>query len=76
MLWNIIRDWFVMYIFGGMSSRGDYYGGTLGSLNIVETNLSDTEASIHDVNGLLFTVPNTVSNVIGENQSPIDTYTL
>lgn len=31
MLWDIIRDWFVQYIFGGTLSNGDIVNGNLGS---------------------------------------------
>ena len=32
LIWDIIRDWFVQYIFGGASSNGDFYsGGMVGS---------------------------------------------
>lgn len=31
-LWNIIRDWFVTYIFGGVTSTLEFYSGFLGSI--------------------------------------------
>lgn len=31
MLWDIIRDWFVVYIWGGTSSSADIYGGFIGN---------------------------------------------
>lgn len=30
-LWNIIRDFFVQYIFGGTDSQYNYYGSLIGS---------------------------------------------
>lgn len=30
LLWDIIRDWFVQYVFGGFTSVGQPYGGRLG----------------------------------------------
>lgn len=30
MLWNIIRDWFVQYIFGGVTSNGNYFACSIG----------------------------------------------
>lgn len=32
MLWDLIRDWFVQYIWGGCTSNGNFYGGFLGYL--------------------------------------------
>lgn len=33
LLWDIIRDWFVQYIFGGTTSTNEFYYGTLGYIN-------------------------------------------
>lgn len=32
MLWNIIRDFFVQYVFGGIDSYGEFYNVHLGTL--------------------------------------------
>ena len=29
-LWDIIRDWFVVYVWGGYTSTGTYYGLSIG----------------------------------------------
>ena len=36
MLWDVVRDFFVMYIFGGFTSTHDFYGGTIGSICMVD----------------------------------------
>lgn len=33
MLWDIIRDWFVQYVWGGMDSNNDIFGGGVGFTN-------------------------------------------
>ena len=40
MLWDIIRDWFVQYVWGGISSTNVTFGGHIGSINngLTQTN--------------------------------------
>ena len=33
MLWDIIRDWFVEYVWGGVTSNNTTFGGYIGSIN-------------------------------------------
>ena len=33
MLWDIIRDWFVEYVWGGVTSTNATYGGYIGTIN-------------------------------------------
>ena len=33
MLWDIIRDWFVQYVWGGITSTNATFGGYIGSIN-------------------------------------------
>lgn len=40
LLWDIIRDWFVMYVFGGTASNGDAVGGMMGYGFLVKNNVS------------------------------------
>ena len=40
-LWNIIRDWFVVYIWGGVSSEGTSY-----ATNVVGTNLNSSDFTL------------------------------
>ena len=44
-LWNIIRDWFVQYVWGGVSSQGDYF-----STNIIGTVFNFENQSAESVN--------------------------
>lgn len=34
MLWDIIRDWFVQYVWGGTNSVGTVFGGTFGKFMV------------------------------------------
>ena len=36
-IWDLIRDWFVTYIFGGITSSGDIYGGVISQGEYVES---------------------------------------
>ena len=33
MLWDIIRDWFVEYVWGGVTSNNVTFGGYIGTIN-------------------------------------------
>ena len=33
MLWDIIRDWFVEHVWGGITSTNQTFGGYIGSIN-------------------------------------------
>ena len=60
LLWDIIRDWFVMNIWGGVTSNGDSYNTVVGNL----TSYFDGEwedgwvANNTDVRFLIFSEPN------------------
>lgn len=49
MLWDIIRDWFVQYIFGGYASDGNYYYGIVGNNAWVEGDNINTSISDNSV---------------------------
>lgn len=53
MLWDIIRDFFVQYIFGGYLSNGDFYYGMIGHANIYNVNGSWVDSI--DVDTLVYT---------------------
>ena len=36
LIWDIIRDWFVQFIFGGIDSNGDVFSGIVGSQYVSE----------------------------------------
>ena len=54
MLWDIIRDWFVQYIFGGITSTGEVYSGYIGLVarNTFDYEYAGTGYFMLPINGL------------------------
>lgn len=47
MLWDLIRDFFVIHVFGGVTSDGTFIGGMLGSITDIDANYYDAMTTAH-----------------------------
>lgn len=64
MLWDLIRDFFVQFIFGGYSSSGDYFGGLLGHI-FISGNITNTDMDAYSSDVLT-----PIGNVLIEGELP------
>lgn len=67
MLWDVIRDFFVMYIFGGCTSNSVFYGGFFGSFTILsDDGVEETFSYFPFTNSFGFKISNTVTTDYGD----------
>lgn len=65
-LWNIIRDFFVMYLFGGHNSSGEFIGGNfLGSVTSVPSGADGSFGGPTSTTEFWLHLPNTFDEING-----------
>ena len=55
-MWDLIRDWFVQYIWGGLTSNNDYYGGLFANFSFVSDDGYMNNYGWYGTSGVLFPI--------------------